>query len=177
VPVSIAFALLAGGGSVAGLGLVMAAQCVPLVIFLLFGGVWADRLPRQHLMLTCELLRASSQATSAGLLLSGRARIGELVVLQAVYGAASAFFIPARAALVSQAVREEDLQQANALLSLADNVVLTQTRLLSELCAGLAGVCITALALEYRRFLYVLHRRHLGAASDPWSPISTAMGA
>ena len=47
VPVALAFAVLDLTGSASDLGLVLAAHTVPLVAFLLVGGVWADRLPRQ----------------------------------------------------------------------------------------------------------------------------------
>ena len=45
VPVALAFAVLDLTGSVTDLGLVLAAQTVPLIAFVLLGGVWADRLP------------------------------------------------------------------------------------------------------------------------------------
>ncbi len=122
VPVTLAFAVLDLTGSVTDLGVVLAAQTVPLAIFVLLGGVWADRLPRQLVMLTSDAVRALAQGTTAVLLLNGDARIWELAALQAVYGAAEAFFGPASTALVPQTVAESDLQQANALLGLSGNV-------------------------------------------------------
>ncbi len=121
VPVALAFAVLGLTGSVTDLGLVIAAQTLPLIALVLFGGVWADRLPRQMLMLASDSVRALAQALSAVLLLTGSAHIWQLVVLQAVYGAAEAFFGPASTALVAQTVSGEDLQPANAMLGLADN--------------------------------------------------------
>ena len=47
---AIAFAVRDLTGSTTDLGLVLAARSVPLVVFMLFGGVLADRLPR-HLVL------------------------------------------------------------------------------------------------------------------------------
>src|ERR1035441_6268465 len=52
VSVALAFAVLDLTGSVKDLGLVLAAQTVPLVLFLLMGGVWSDRLSRRAVMLT-----------------------------------------------------------------------------------------------------------------------------
>ncbi len=121
VPVALAFAVLDLTGSVTDLGLVIAAQAAPLVVLVLFGGVWADRLPRQLVMLGSDCVRALAQATSALLLLTGQAHIWELVVLQGLYGAAEAFFGPASTAVVAQTVPAEDLQPANAMLGLADN--------------------------------------------------------
>ncbi len=122
VPVALAFAVLDLTGSVTDLGVVLAAQTLPLVAFVLLGGVWADRLPRQLVMLASDLVRAVSQGTSAVLLLSGHARVWELAALQAAYGTAEAFFGPASTALVPQTVDATRLQEANALLGLSSGV-------------------------------------------------------
>ena len=45
--VALTFAVLGLGRSAADLGLVLASFMVPRVIFMLVGGVWADRLPRR----------------------------------------------------------------------------------------------------------------------------------
>lgn len=121
VPVALAFAILDLTHSASALGIVMAAQWIPLLLFVLLGGIWADRLARQRVMLISDAVRAGAQATSAFLLLTGHARLWELALLQAVYGTAKAFFSPAATALVPETVRSADLQQANALLGLADN--------------------------------------------------------
>lgn len=120
VPVALAFAVLDLTGSVTDLGVVLAAQTVPLVSFVLMGGVWADRLPRQLVMLTSDAVRALAQGASAVLLLTGQAHVWELAAFQAVYGTAEAFFGPASTAVVPQTVDEPHLQQANALLGLTD---------------------------------------------------------
>jgi MFS family permease len=120
--VALAFAVLDLTGSVKDLGLVLAAQSVPLVLFLLMGGVWSDRLPRRAVMLTSDLVRAGAQGATALLLVSGNAHVWQLVVLQAVYGAAEAFFIPAAQALLPETVAAVDLQQANALIAVSANI-------------------------------------------------------
>jgi len=122
VPVALAFAVLDLTGSVTDLGVVLAAQTVPLVAFVLLGGVWADRLPRQLVMLTSDLARAVTQGASAGLLFSGHAQVWDLAALQAVYGTADAFFGPASTAVVPQTVDATRLQEANALLGLSSSV-------------------------------------------------------
>jgi MFS family permease len=40
-------------------GIVLFAQLLPLVSFLLIGGVWADRLPRARVMMTADVARAA----------------------------------------------------------------------------------------------------------------------
>ncbi len=122
VPVALAFAVLDLTGSVTDLGIVLAAQTIPLVVFVLLGGVWADRLPRRRLMLGSDSVRAVAQGTSACLLLTGNARIWQLAALQAVYGTAAAFFGPAATAVVPQTVGPDDLQAANAMMGLSLNV-------------------------------------------------------
>jgi MFS family permease len=120
-PVALTFAVLDLTGSGTDLGLVLAAQSLPLVALALVGGVWADRLPRAALMLTSDLVRAAVQAVAAVLLLTGTAQIWQLAVLAAFHGAAEAFFRPAAGAIVPQIVPAPRLQQANALMGMSDN--------------------------------------------------------
>jgi hypothetical protein len=119
-------------------GLVMAAGLSPLLAFLLVGGVWADRLPRQWVMFVSDLVRFVCQAVMAWLLVTHRATIWELVVLQFVRGSAEAFFRPAQTGLVPQTVSSARLQQANALRGLTDSLGVT-------LGAALGGVLVAAI--------------------------------
>ena len=121
-PVALAFAVLDElDGTPGQLGLVLAAQALPLAVLILAAGVWADRLPRQRIMLVSDLGRAAVQAVVAALLLSGSAELWHLVVLVAFYGAFEAGFVPAAGGLVPQVVGSEHLQQANAMMGLAQN--------------------------------------------------------
>jgi MFS family permease len=119
IPVALAFAVLDLTGSASDFGLVLAANTVPLVAFVLIGGVWADRLPRQLVMLASDALRGTSQTIAAVLLLTDTARLWHLIVLAAVHGGAQAFFQPAATGLVPVTVSPPRLQQANALLGLS----------------------------------------------------------
>jgi MFS family permease len=118
---AIAFAVLDVTGSKADLGYVLAARALPQVLFLLAGGVWADRLPRHLVMVGSNLVSGASQAVLAALLLSGSAGFTELIVLSAVNGTSSAFFFPASSGIVPQTVPAAMLQTANALLRLGLN--------------------------------------------------------
>ena len=91
-PIALAFAVLELGGSPTELGLVLVAGILPQVLFVLVGGVWADRLPRRTIMIAADAVRALVQAVTAVLLLSGEARIWQLAVLYALHATASAFF-------------------------------------------------------------------------------------
>ncbi|HEU5389953.1 MAG TPA: MFS transporter [Streptosporangiaceae bacterium] len=114
-PFALAWAVLDLTGSARDLGFVIAAKTAPLVIFLLVGGVFADRLPRRAVMLTADVARMAVQATTAVLLLSDTARIWELIVLQALAGTGTAFFNPASTGLTPMTVSAGRLQEANAL--------------------------------------------------------------
>ncbi len=63
IPVALAFAVLDMTESPTDVGVVLAAGVVPVVLFLLLGGVWADRLPHRCQKLLPEpqtvLLRAA----------------------------------------------------------------------------------------------------------------------
>lgn len=116
-PVALTFAVLDVDSSPSALGMVLAAHSIPLVLFLLIGGVVSDRMSRSMVMQVSHLLSAATQGVVAVLVLTGSATIAELVVLEAVNGVVSAFTFPAMVGVVPQLVRTGELQQANALLS------------------------------------------------------------
>ncbi|MGY0236332.1 MFS transporter [Longispora urticae] len=120
-PVALAFAVLDLTGSVTDLGLVVGARSVANVVFLLFGGVLADRLPRSLILIGSSTLSAVSQGAIAALFLTGHATIPILVVLAAVNGTVSAFTYPASAAILPQTVPTGERQAANAFSRLVTN--------------------------------------------------------
>ena len=139
-PIALAFAVITLTGSPSDLGLVLSAYMLAHIVFLLAGGVWADRLPRHLVMVTSDLLSGASQIAAAILLLGGFAQTWHLIVLGAIRGGASAFFMPASTGLVPQVVSGPRLQQANALLSLSRN----STRIAGVAIAGLLVATVGA---------------------------------
>ena len=119
--VAIAFAVLQVGGSAADLGIVFAAFTIANVALVLAGGVWADRLPRQLVMVACDVVRGVAEVILALLLLGGTAQVWHIAVAAAVVGGAGAFFAPASLGLIPQTVSAGRLQQANALMGLSRN--------------------------------------------------------
>jgi MFS family permease len=87
-------------GSPSDVGIVLAAHALPLVGFLLLGGVWADRLPRHRLMLGSDLARGALHAGLAALILTRHAEIWAIVVIEALFGSAEALFRPAYTGVV-----------------------------------------------------------------------------
>jgi MFS family permease len=120
--IAFAFAVLHVGGSASQLGLILGAGTVVRVVLLLAGGVWADRLPRQLVMLTTDGVRGALETVLAILLITGHATLWQLAAGYVIHSAAESFFGPASDGLVPQLVPKEEIQQANALLELTSNV-------------------------------------------------------
>ena len=119
VQIALVFAILHVGGNAVDIGIIAAIQTAVRVVFILAGGVWADRLRRQFVMLASDTLRAAVEAVLAVLLIVGAARVWELGIGAAVFGAASAFFGQASTGLVPETVPSGHVQQANSLMSLS----------------------------------------------------------
>jgi MFS family permease len=81
----------------------------------LLGGVISDRFERRLVMLAADVVRGASLVVLAWLSISGALELWQLVVFAAIYGSASAFFMPSFEALVPHLVPEEQLTEANAL--------------------------------------------------------------
>ncbi len=114
-PIALAFAVLDLTGSATDLGLVVGIRMLVNVLFLLFGGALADRMPKHLLMVGAAVAAAVSQAAVAALVLTGTATIPLLVLLAAVNGMVAALSMPASSAIVPQLVPADLRQQANAL--------------------------------------------------------------
>ncbi len=117
-PIALAFAVLAVDDSPTALGLVLAAHSIPMVVFLLAGGVIADRFGRTLVIQTCNVLAGLTQLAIAALVLGGSAQVWQLVVLTAVNGTVAAISMPALAGIVPALVPRSQLQPANVLLSI-----------------------------------------------------------
>lgn len=131
VPVTVAFAALHVGGAGA-LGVILAANRVPIAALALVGGVLGDRWDRRWVMAGADALRMLTQTATGLLLVSGQAQVWHLVLLQAAAGAGTAMFTPASSGLVPALVTAEGLQRANATLGIATNT----TRIASISTAG-----------------------------------------
>jgi MFS family permease len=138
-PVALAFAVLELGGSTTELGFVLALAILPQIFFLLAGGVIADRIPRNLVMVGSNLVAGVAQAVAAYLMLAGKAEIWQLAVIALVRAVASSFFFPAQQGIVPQTVPADELQPANALLRLALNATSIGGAALGGLVVAAAG--------------------------------------
>jgi len=162
--IALAFAVLSIG-SASDLGYVFAAKSIPLVTFLLVGGVFADRLSRRAVMLTADVVRLGTQGGTAALFLTHSAHVWQVALLQAVSGTATAFFNPASTGLTPMTVSAERLQQANALRGLS----MSSTGLVGLALGGAVvtlagpGWALAVDAASYGVSAYFLAQLHLPA--------------
>jgi MFS family permease len=120
--VALAFAVLGFGGAT-DLGIVLLAREIPIVVLLLLGGVFADRIPRRTILVSTDLVKGTAQVATAILLFTGTANVWNVALLQALFGVSAAFSRPANTGLVKEAVSDARLQEANALLGLSSSVL------------------------------------------------------
>ena len=154
-------------GSPEKVGVVLAANALPMVVFLLLGGVWADRLPRQRIMIATDLARLALHAILATLIFAGGASLGAIIAIEALFGSAEAFFRPAYTALVPQTVPEELIQAASALSQTTANAAqfigpALATALVAGPGAGWAFAVDAATFLVSAAFLVLVRPRARG---------------
>ncbi|MFD5515511.1 MFS transporter [Streptomyces sp. NPDC127066] len=137
--VAVPFAVLSVGGSASDVGLLAAASLVPMLLFSLVGGVWADRFPRHRIMLVSDLARFAVQGLAAVLLLTGVAEVRHLVLLMIVFGTADAFFMPAATGLTPLLVGADRLREANALRGFVQSAGLVVGPALAGVLVAMAG--------------------------------------
>lgn len=117
-PVALAVAVLAHGGSAGDLGIPLATSMVARLLCSLAGGVWADRLTPQRIMVVVDVVRLLAAAGLALLFASGTWSVWSLSALLAVSGAAAAFFTPAMIALKPNLVPVGLRQSCNGVLTM-----------------------------------------------------------
>jgi MFS family permease len=137
--VAVAFAVLDSGGTATDLGYVFAAGIVPQVVFMLGGGVIADRLGRRPVMLAADAARCCSQGALAAVVLLGRPQIWVFVLLAAALGTGDAFFGPALGALTVEIAPRDELGNANALLGLAQSTARVGGPAVAGILVAVAG--------------------------------------
>ena len=149
--VALVFAVLQVSDSAIALGLVLAARQIADAAIVLAAGVWADRLPRHLVLIAVAIVQGVVQAITGTLVLTDSATIPMLIGLQAVYGLAEGFYLPASTGLIPATISPGRLQQANALLGLARNA----TRIVGPAIGGVivaAGSPGSALLIDAASF-------------------------
>lgn len=113
--IALAWWVLQKTGSAAAMGGVLIAAFAPSAIFVLLGGVVADRLPRIPIMLASDCGRFALIAIMAALAFSGSLTLWLVLVLSALFGILDAFFWPAYKSIFPELVPRSELASANSL--------------------------------------------------------------
>jgi MFS family permease len=126
-------------GSAVALGTVLALQAVPRAVLMLVGGAVADRVSPRVAMLGSAAVRAVLIGLLAALVLAHGVQLWHLYAVALLVGAVSAFFLPARFAVLPGVVADHHLEAGNALLNLNQNVSMFAGPALAGLLVAAAG--------------------------------------
>ncbi len=138
--------------SAISLALVNVLQFAPTLVFGLFAGVVADRVPKRNLLVVTQSIAALSSATLATLIFLDRIDLWQIYLLALIVGINNSFDMPARQAFVSEMVEDRrDLPNAIALNATLFNMGRLVGPALAGLVLGLFGVavCFAIDALSY----------------------------
>ncbi|MEV0562771.1 MFS transporter [Dactylosporangium sp. NPDC050588] len=130
MPVAAALAVGAIYG-VSGVGYVLAVWTAPFVLFVVFGGVFSDRIGARTMMVGADVVRAATQGVVAIAFFAGTPPLWLLLATSALAGLAAAMFQPGVNGMVPLVAT--DPQRANGTLKIAD----AATQLGGPVLAGL----------------------------------------
>lgn len=119
------------------LGLVGALQFLPVLLFTIFGGVFADRWPKRRILLVTQSVFMIQALLLWILVATGDVQLWQIYVLAMLLGLTSCLDQPARSAFIVEMVGREDLSNAVAL----NSSLLSLTRIAGP---GFAGIIIAA---------------------------------
>ena len=137
------------------LGVVAAAQFIPVMIFGLFAGVLADSLPKRQTLLVTQAVKMSLSVILAILAVTGLASIPLLILLALVIGTVNSVDMPVRQAFAVEMVGREDIGNAVALNSAMFNGARVVGPAVAGLTIGAFGVPM-AFAIDAVSFLAVI---------------------
>lgn len=151
---------------------------IPIVLFSLLGGVFADRHDRRRVLLMSQYAQMATAFLLSALVFTGVVRVWHILCLSVIVGIAQSFGGPAYSALVPSLVPKEHLQNAIALNSIQFNLA----RVIGPTIGGIALVTLGAawcFAFNGISFigviatLYMIHTMFVPARSR--EPIMTSM--
>ncbi len=137
---------------------------IPIFLFSLFGGVFADRRSRQTLLLISQIVQMCCAFLLTALVVTGVVRVWHIWCLSFAVGTAQSIGGPAYSALIPSLVNKEDLQNAIALNSIQFNVArvvgpalggIALVKLGAAWCFGLNGISFVAVIIT----LLLIHPR------------------
>jgi predicted MFS family arabinose efflux permease len=160
------------------LGLDLFLGQLPIIMFSLFGGVFADRLDRRKMLLTSQYIQMACAFLLAFLFFTHVVQVWHILALSFVVGLGQSFGGPAYSALLPALVGPEDLANAIAMNSIQFNLArilgptiggLTYTLLGPTWCFTVNGVSYIAVIIS----LFMIHIKYVPAKSR--EPVLTSM--
>jgi MFS family permease len=124
-------------------GMLGAAQLVPLVLFALWGGAYADALDRRKLLIVSEVVMTLGSLLLAVNAMLGRSSVVLIFVVGALMSACNGFHRPALDAMTPRLVDREDLTAVSALNFFRFSVSSIGGPALGGLCIAALGYSIT----------------------------------
>jgi MFS family permease len=122
-PIALAYGVLSlEGADGKDLSIVMAARFVPLIGFMLFGGVIADRFQRNRLVGGSDMIGSFLAAVSAISLIAGFSSVWLLALMGALFGILNAIWWPAMSGVLPEILPKAKLQSGNAIIGLTTNI-------------------------------------------------------
>ncbi len=120
--IALAWWVLEKTGSATAMGAVLVFSQIPMLVFLLVGGVVVDRLPRLRVMFASDILSGIVITFVAVFSWLNLLQIWHIYIASMVFGFVEAFFFPAYQAVVPQITPPEMLTSANSLNGLSQRV-------------------------------------------------------
>jgi len=167
-------------GSAVLLGVAGFAGQIPVSVLSPLGGLVADRLRRQYVVIATQIASMLLAVVLSILTLTGWVRVWEVIFLGALLGVVNAFDVPARQAFLIEMVGREDLFNAIALNSSMFN----GARVVGPAIAGLLvawigeGWCFFANAVSYLAViagLLMMHIDRVVAKEEKGSPLENVI--
>lgn len=146
-----AWLVLTLSGSASILGVIVALQALPMLLFGPYAGVIADRVDRRRLMIVLQTIMGGLAAILAVLSLGGWVQVWHVGVLAVLLGLNNAFENPARQAFIHQIVGESLIRNAVTL----NSVMVNAARAVGPAVAGVvlaqvgAGWCFAINAASF----------------------------
>ena len=137
--IAIVWWILEKTGSAAAMSAVMAFTVLPMLLFVLVGGVVVDRMPRGLLLFLSDTSRCFIMVIGTWLAFTDQLTVWEIYVIALLFGLADAFFMPAYTALIQQIIPQDDLPSANSINSLSMQFGRIAGPALGGLIAGFGG--------------------------------------
>lgn len=132
--ITLAWTVYSVTGSASDMGIVMIANVLPQIGFMIFGGAIADRIPRRRVILASNVVAGLVTLAMAVAAALRALDLGTLICCSFLLGLSTAFFEPAFSAIFREVLEPGELRAGNALRGMTANV----NRLVSPALGGAA---------------------------------------